>query len=294
MFNQNYPQYIKTEDGNSLYVCTNFDPQKSDEERVVVFNYGLICNNSHWEKQIAHFDHQGIKVLAHDYRGHFNSQGIDRIEKITFFTLVSDLHTICKQLNIKNTIMFGHSMGVNITLEFAKQFPQKIVAQVLISGTVFPPHDIMFNSKKMNFFFPIINLFQKALPEIYQYIWQNGGLNPLVAYLIHKGGFHIRETSREFVQIYLNRIGKLSPKLFLHLIEEMKAHDIIDYLEGITTPTLIIGGDEDKVIPFSMQRVMHAKLPNAELYMAKDGSHVPQIDFPDSINQRIDLFLQKL
>ena len=275
MFNQNHPQYIKTQDGTSLYVCTNFDPHKSENKKVLVFNYGLICNNLHWEKQIAHFDHKGDKILIHNYRGHFNSQGIDRMEKITFSTIVSDLHTICEQLNIKSSIMFGHSMGTNITLEFAKQFPQEIIAQVLISGTVFAPHDVMFNSKKMNLLFPIINLLQKALPETYQYIWKNGGLNPLVAYLIHKGGFHIRETSREFVQVYLNRLGKLSPKLFMHLIEEMKTHDIIDHLEHIKTPTLVIGGDEDKVIPFSIQRIIHAKLPHSELYMGKDGKSRP-------------------
>ena len=143
----------------------------------------------------------------------------------------------------------------------------------------------------MNLFFPLIGLFENKLPSIYQSIWKKGGLNPLICYLTHKGGFHITETSREVVQVYLNRLGKLHPRLFVQLVEEMKNHDIIDHLHEIKTPSLIIGGDEDKVIPFSIQRVMHAKMPHSELYMIKDGSHVPQIDFPQSTNERITLFL---
>ena len=118
MFNQSYPQYIKSQDGVSLYTCTNFDPQKN-REKVIVFNYGLVCNNVHWEKQISYFDQKGHKILIHDYRGHFNSQGINDINQVTFQSIVNDLNTICERLELTEIILFGHSMGVNIALEFA-------------------------------------------------------------------------------------------------------------------------------------------------------------------------------
>ena len=34
-------------------------------------------------------------------------------------------------------------------------------------------------------------------------------------------------------------------------------------------------------------------LKNAEFYLVKEGSHVPQVDFPDSINQRALSFIEK-
>lgn len=293
MFNQNYSQYIKSQDDTSLYVCTNFDPKNSSgREEVLIFNYGLICNNAHWEKQIPYFDHKGYKILIHNYRGHFNSQGENTIDQITFPLIVTDLNTICEQLEIKQVILFGHSMGVNICLEFIKRFPEKVGAQILIAGTIFPPHDVMFNSQKMNFVFPIVELIQKKFPDICKFVWETGGLNPLVCYLIHKFGYHMQETSREFVQVYLNRMGQLPPELFIRLLEEMRDHDIINYLDEIKAPTLIIGGDGDQVIPFSIQRIIHSKIARSELYMVKDGSHVPQVDFHNSVNDRVALFLQ--
>ena len=293
MFNKNYSQYLKSSDGFSLYVCTNFDPKDYDaEEEVLIFNYGLICSNSHWEKQTSYFDQKGYKILIHNYRAHFNSQGEDDIERVTFQTISFDINTICEQLGIKKVVLFGHSMGVNVALEFTRRFPEKVVSQVLIAGTIFPPHDVVFNSQKMNFVFPVIGFVQKKFPDLYTFLFKTGGLNPLVCHFVHKFGYHTKETPREHIQVYLNRIGKLPSKLFVQLIKEMKDHDIINYLHEIKPPTLIISGDNDKVIPFSIQRIIQAKIPHSELYMVKDGSHVPQLDFPGSVNQRVALFLE--
>ena len=179
MFKQSHPRYIKALDGTSLYVCTNFHPDNHDSEEVVmVFNYGLVCNNAHWENQISYFEHQGYKLLIHNYRGHFNSHGANNIEAITFDTIVDDLKTICDQLAIKKAIMFGHSMGVNITLEFTKQFPSMVAAEILIAGTIFPPHDVMFDSQSMNVIFPLISILQKKFPDIYQFVWPKRGPQP--------------------------------------------------------------------------------------------------------------------
>ena len=295
MFNQSFPQYIKSEDGISLYVCTNFDPQeKHDNESIIFFNCGLVCSNAHWEKQIPYLEQKGMKILVHHYRGHFNSQGSDDIKKITFSSITNDLNIICKRLKINKVIMISHSMGVNISLEFAKRFPNKIAGQILISGTIFPPHDIAFNSQATDLVFSTFDFVHKNFPDIYQKFWKTSRFNPLFRSLIHKGGFHLTETSPEFIQVYLARIAKLPPEIFIHLIKEMKDHDILKYLHQIKTPTLIMGGDEDKVIPFSIQRAIHAKIPHSELYIIKDGSHVPQVDFANSTNNRISLFLEKI
>ena len=55
-----------------------------------------------------------------------------------------------------------------------------------------------------------------------------------------------------------------------------------------------MGGDKDSVIPYYLQETLESELPNSELYMIKDGSHVPQVDFPESTNERILVFVQDL
>ena len=66
------------------------------------------------------------------------------------------------------------------------------------------------------------------------------------------------------------------------------------YLENITLPTLIIGGEKDKIIPNHFQEILRKKLVNSEFYLVKDGSHVPQVDFPEFINKRMKAFINKL
>lgn len=73
----------------------------------------------------------------------------------------------------------------------------------------------------------------------------------------------------------------------------MHDHDVINHLESIKTPTLVIGGDKDKIIPNYLQQILTKYLPKSQLYIVKDGSHVPQADFPHMINHRIKQFIKK-
>ena len=87
-------------------------------------------------------------MLIYNYRGHINSKGINDVSEITFQSISSDLDTICRELDIDKVVLFGHSMGVNVCLEFAKIYPERVAALVLIAGTIFPPEDVMFQFPK--------------------------------------------------------------------------------------------------------------------------------------------------
>ena len=116
--------------------------------------------------------------------------------------------------------------------------------------------------------------------------------DPIVRKIIHLGGFNFKEVSEEFIEVYLNKVGKLGPDIFFQLLDQMQKHHILANLEMVKIPVLIIGGDKDKVIPNYLQRMLADNLKNSELYVSKNGSHVPQVDFPFFINERMDIFLR--
>lgn len=286
-----YTNYLKTDDGEQIFYTTNFDPEKEKNENVLVFNYGLVCSNHHWGPQIEYFDSIGKKILIHDYRGHFHSSGKHNVSNITFKRITDDLYGLLEKNRIDTAILLGHSMGVNVSLEFTKRFPHKVSKQILISGTTVPVYNIMFNSNIVDQIKPlIINLFNR-FPDAFNTFWKFSGWNPLVKKIIHVGGFNLDQVSDEFIEIYLNKIGQLGPDLFFQLIDEMHRHNILASLNSIQTPTLIIGGDNDKVIPNYLQRLLKEHLPNSKLYLVRNGSHVPQVDFPDFINERVNHFI---
>lgn len=295
MFKKNHPNYFYSSDGTRLFYNTNFPISELDPERpILVFIYGLLCSNYHFKYQIPFFEDMGYQILLHDYRFHFASSQEGNIESCTFANISNDLHELLAHLGIKRTLFLGHSMGVNISLEHARRHPEDVTAQVLISGTVVPPQDIMFDSNVVDIALPYLEALAKKFPALYKNFWKHSYKNPVAQYAIFDGGFNKKQVEMEFIQLYMKKISELSEGLFFHLLKLMHDHDVINHLESITTPTLVIGGDKDKIIPNYLQKILTRNLPNSQLYIVKDGSHVPQADFPEMVNKRILRFLKKL
>ncbi len=276
-----------------LYYCKNFTKPIADEP-VLIFNYGLVCSNSHWQYQIPFFEKLGYKILIHDYRGHFTSTCNEPLESLTFKNITDDLAAIMEKNKINQAIMFGHSMGVNVTLEFAKRFPDKISGMVLIAGTVLPVTEVMFDSNIMEVVAPALQKMMYTFPEFSKWSWKNMQYWPLWNFIIKQEGFNAQKASNEFIATYINNIGKLSHELFFQMFFEMARHKIKKDLRKIKTPSLVVAGDKDKVIPYTVQLYLHQKLKNSELYIIKNGSHVPQVDFPEFLNERMKLFLEQI
>lgn len=285
-FKENYSNYLVMRDKSEIYYCTNRPHAEFiDAENVLVFNYGLVCSNEHWREQLPFFDRLGYKILIHDYRHHFNSKGNGGVSTCTFANMAADLKELIDNLKIKNTHQLGHSMGVNICLEYAKNWPADVKKMVLISGTVFPPQDVMFDSNIMGILTPIITDLKNRAPGTLDLVWRTSHLNPLAVALTRQGGFNPKQVKSDMIKLYLEKLGELSVDLFLQLFHEMKHHNIITELGKIEADCLVMGGDKDKIIPNYLQRILLDHIPNSEMYTIKDGSHVPQWDFPSTINE---------
>jgi pimeloyl-ACP methyl ester carboxylesterase len=294
MFEHNNPNYFYTADGIRIFYNTNFNPNALNTDRpVLVFVYGLLCSNYHFKFQIPFFEKLGYQILIHDYRFHYTTSSDGDIKNCTFENITQDLHELLVFLKISKSIFIGHSMGVNICLEHARRYPNDIHKLVLISGAVVPPQDIMFDSNIVQLISPALQNFTCKYPDLFNMFWKTSYMNPLIQFIIFDGGFNTKKVDIEFIQHYMKKISELPKELFFHLLQIMKDHDIIGYLELITQPTLIIGGDRDKIIPNYLQKIFTQTLSKCELYIVKDGSHVPQADFPDQVNSRILRFITK-
>ena len=292
MFKHSDANFFRTPDHEQIFFVKNFtkiDPAKP----VLVFNYGLVCSNHHWKFQTEYFDNLGYQILIHDYRGHFQSTGAGDVKKITFQQMAKDVHDLCEFLGIQKALMLGHSMGVNVCLQLAKDYPSLVSGMVLISGTFINVKDVMFDSNLMEFITPFLNLGMEKYPGVFNKIWSTGGMNPIVREIIHTTGFNKGKVSKEFIEIYLNRVGQLGAEVFFQLFNEMTRQNITGSLEQMAMPALVMGGHKDNVIPNHVQRTLATLLPNAETYFMKDGSHVPQADYPAMVNERIDLFIKQ-
>lgn len=295
MFDNFVEEFLETQDGLSIWYGHNLNHDNTNHELpTIFFNYGLVCSVSHFDFQIPHFAELGYPIVYHDYRFHFKSSSTENINDLNFENISHDMDALIEHLSLKNIVMLGHSMGVNTTLDYSYRYKNKLKGMILISGTVLPPQDIMFDSNGMDIIQPILELLYDKYPKPFKAIWSTGHKNPIAEIAIHRGGFNTKQVSAEFVKHYLKKIGELDPSVFFKLLDEMRKQNISSKLENIETPALIIGGDLDQVIPNYLQYILVDHLPNNEFYIVKEGSHVPQADFPETINERIKLFLTQL
>ncbi len=285
-------RYFTTSDKETIHYILNFNPSLKKEKPVIVFNYGLVCNFKHWEPQLNYFHKQGYPVLSYDYRGHFKSSGKNNIELLTLDQFSKDLNELLYFLHIDKVCMAGHSMGVNVCVNYAVKYPESVINLSLISGTVFDVSNILMNNEFNKVLIPLLTKTSKKYPDSFNRIWEIVSTNFITTEVVRTMGFNTKTVPRSFVKYYLRKVNELGPHIFFQLLNQMTNTNLLPHLPTITQPSLVIVGDNDKVLPPSYQKIIHDNLKNSELFMVKNGSHVPQIDFPKQINAKIESFIK--
>ena len=157
---------------------------------------------------------------------------------------------------------------------------------VLISGTPTLPKMLCLIHLS-HFLFKFLKIMKDSSRKVKKF-WKSSYLN-LMRWIIYDGGFN--KSLPKKVETYMKKIESLI--LIFHLMDEMHFHGGISHFSNITSPTLVIGGDKDKLVPNYLQKIYSLNLRDSEFYLVKEGSHVPQVDFPQSINERIFNFINK-
>jgi len=287
-----YQSKHTTTDDFEIYYETNFKKSELIEsDYVIVFNYGLVCNFEHFKYQIEYFNKRNFKILIHDYRFHFKSSSKKNIKDCTLKGICSDLNQVLQKIGNPQIVQIGHSMGVNVCLEYTYNYPENVLGQILISGTYVPPQEVMFNTDIVSDIQPLLENAAKNNPKVNKFIWENNHKNVIAIKLVHLLGFHYKNVSSDFVKHYIKKIGELNPDLFFQLLNEMKDQDLGDELKEMKTKSLIMAGDKDFIIPIKFQKQLANKIIDSKFYIIKDGSHVPQVDFHATVNETIEYYL---
>ncbi len=95
-------------------------------------------------------------------------------------------------------------------------------------------------------------------------------------------------------RLFLPLLGKVGkPKdftRFLRMADACLTHDAAGSLGSIHSPTLIIGGEQDKIVGAEASRQLHEGIPGSELYMYPEYGHAAYEEGKD-FSRRIITFL---
>lgn len=283
--------FLKSFDGTRIFYA--IEGQTLARPTPLVFVYGLVCSSLHWTYQIDYF-RRTHQTIWFDYRGHHNSDTPENIESISLLNMRRDLEALFDDLGIKKAVLLGHSMGVNVVLDFCRHNPDRVAAMVLANGTPHRPIDTLFSSNGLQLGFKALKLAYSKSPELFKKIWRLQKGNRIIHSLISLGGFNPYLTPKEDIAKYVDQIAQIDPRIFLKLIDDYQEYDATPWLHELSAPTLVIAGQSDKVVPLKKQELLHQLIPNSELCVIQHGSHCPQMDLPALTNAKIELFLSRL
>lgn len=279
--------YFKSFDGTKLFYSIE------GKGKPLIFCYGLICSSLHWTYQIDYFRNH-YQATWFDYRGHQNSDVPKNLNSLTIENIARDLAVLLDELNIKEAVLLGHSMGVNVVLEFYHQQPKRVAGLVLANGTPSRPLETLFHTNAFQVAFRIMKKAHEVSPALFTSLWRLQKSNPVVRTLAALGGFNPHLTPQEDINLYIDQVTQTDPAILLHLIENYDRYDATKWLHTITVPTLILGGRQDSITPVPQQELLHQLIPNSRLSLIRHGSHCPQMDLPEQVNQQIEIFLKEI
>ena len=156
-------------------------------------------------------------------------------------------------------ILVGHSNGGRIALAFTNLYPQKVEKLILIDSAGIYHNELPLKIKRI-VFKTIAKIGAQALGRA-RLLDRRGGIRQMVRNLLYK-------VARESDYKDLNENTK---QTMINLISS----DLKSILPKIKTPTLIIWGREDKVIPLSDGKLIHELIKNSKLQIIEDARHSP-------------------
>lgn len=259
----------------------------------LIFCYGVVCHKNQWKYQTAHFIRK-YQIVHFDYRGHNLSDTPRNPEHLTFVGCSNDLLAVMKKLKIEKAVLLGHSMGVNVILQFAALFPERVAGLISICGTVENPFKTMFNSDLSQVGFELLKLVYLTFPNKFPKMWKKTIPSTTSRLLTTLVGFNHHLTKKREIENYLQGVARQPTETFFHFMQEMSRFDGNTILKKVEAPALVIGGTKDLITPIKNQYAIYRKLKNAEFLRVPQGSHCSHVDMPELVNLRIEKFLNDI
>ena len=250
-----------------------------------------IVDSRHWKMQVP-FLARDYRVITFDPRGNGRSDRPRDPAAYADAVVASDIRAVLDATGTERAVLAGFCTGFIWALLFAAAHPQRVTGMVAIGPTLpIPPPDPW--ERAGHSFDDVLDTAEGWAKENRHY-W--------------------RQDWRGYVEFFMSQIATEphSTKPYDDLVEwgmqtdaETMLRDadappqIADEAEAarlcrsLACPVLVIGGDQDKIVPPERARRI-AELTNAELLVIEGGGHAPHVRYPVAVNHAIRDFVDGL
>lgn len=253
------------------------DSAPNDTQKpIMVFAHGLLWNTRMYDKQVEHFQ-EDYRCIAFDFRG----QGQSQITKSGYDmeSLTEDTLGLLAALGIEKCHFVGLSMGGFVAQRIAIKQPELLLSLTLLETSADPedPKNVPQYRKliKAIRWLGIKRVSNKVMPIMFG--------NSFLADKLRKS-----DRKEWLTMLQGNRKGGVV-KATMGVIERSGTYE---QLGIITTPTLIIVGDEDAATPYAKSERMHFAIKGSKLAVIKGAGHTATVEEPEQVNRVMSQFLE--
>lgn len=247
--------------------------------------HGMGGSSFNWREVIPRLSAR-YRVLAPDLLGHGQSDKPRGDYSVGAFAVV--LRDLLDALYIPQVTVVGHSLGGGVAMQFAHQHREYCRRQVLVSsGGLGMEVGLLLRMLSL----PGAGL---ALPLIASRPAIHAG-NALRSWATSSGRQFSRFGETSTAQAPL--ANRPTRQAFLRTLRSVVDHrgQAVCGLNRLhlaaDLPTLIISGEQDRVIPVAHAHAAHTALPGSRLHIIPGVGHQPQVQCPDTVAGLIDDFI---
>jgi len=227
---------------------------------------GLSANIDWWDPRIIQELSKKFKVVVFDNRGAGRTDISNRTYSIRLFA--EDTAGLMHALKISRAHVFGISMGGMIAQELALNYPEKVEKLVLCSTNcggakaVLPSHEVFKMLMADKSAVSPEDIVKMTMPLLLTEDFIKGNL--------------------DFVELRVQQMlrAPISTEAFMRQLNAIMTFNTSDRLSQIRTPTLILHGKKDILVPPENGSILAEAIPNAKLVYFENSAHglIEEID----------------
>lgn len=186
-------------------------------------------------------------------------------------------------LGVEKATLVGNSAGGTVSMLTYLKYPERVESLILVDPAVYA------GGGAPAWVRPLL-----GTPQF-------DHIGPLFARQLQAQGI-------ELVKTAWHDPGKIAPEIFdgyqkplqvenwdkalWYLTVSSRESGLAERVSEFTLPTLVITGDDDRIVPTEQSIRLASELPNAELVIIPQCGHVPQEECPDEFMQAVEGFLK--
>ena len=235
---------------------------------------GLGSQSNQWFKQVPVLSKE-FKVIIFDNRGVGKSERPNQPYSMTDF--VNDTIALLDFLKIDKANICGISMGGMIALQLALAHPERVKRLILLATSAYAPEvDTLIKFIEQGQNLPLEAQAKATVQMLFSREYQKILLNDEALW-------------KEFLRRFTENPTTLQD--YKNQAEAIRHHDVRDQLSKIQSPTLIMVGTNDLLLPPRHSRLIAKGIPHAELVVLKGPGHGLIVEAAEEVNKLIVDFL---